>query len=121
MGYDSCGPNCQEQGRQDDLIPRVLNGSGTDNNWTLDDWTYYYSNRQGIWDDPTSWINPDPSGSFSIHVQRLANTYSANERDQFVRDFSLVFGGVPSGVSWVKAALSVQHGPHDLLFLNNSK
>ena len=105
--------------RQDYLISWILMGSGENGAWTAEDWDYYHENKQAIWNDPSCWKNPDPNGweGFTAHVERLLSHYEAEDEDQFVRDFALMFGGISSEKHWASAALSVAHGPN-LPFIN---
>ena len=109
-----------ERSHQDFLVSLVLNGSNPNGSWSADDYKYYRAHRDEILDNPTRWKNPDPAGldGFNLHVQRLAAHYQPGQRDDFIRDFALLFGGIPASSSWIDAAMGVANGPHDLPFLN---
>jgi len=111
---------CLELVRQDFLTSLVLKGSNSNGSWSAEDYNYYRQHRKDILKNPNTWINPDPGGleGFNLHVQRLATHYQPGQRDEFIRDFALLFGGIPSQSIWPIAAMSVTHGPHDLPFLN---
>lgn len=54
-----------------------------------------------------SWLHPDPVRdweAFALHVERVASHYSVAEKDQFVRDFALVFAGMDTTKSFLGAA-----------------
>jgi len=118
----SCDYLCQSQKRQDALMPLVLKGSNADGTWSQSDYAYYSANRDSIFEYPSTWLVPDESGltGFEAQVARLASHYGNDQKDQFVKDFALLFGGVPEGESWNSAAFSVRGGPHALKFINGS-
>ena len=100
--------------RQDLLFGRMFRGSGKNGAWTNKDWEYYYSNRNDLWAHPNKWINPDPQkgwDAFALHVKRLSSYYGPDQKDEFVRDFALAFGGIPYYESTYQAAIDAQHGP----------
>jgi len=90
--------------RQDYLISKIFPGLVSDNSsWTYADWEQYYNEREELWRTP-------PGGeSFPELVERLTPYYSNQEK--FVRDFALLFGGVPWGSSWSRAAWESRGGP----------
>jgi hypothetical protein len=103
----------------------MFEGSGDDGTWTSSDWTYYYANRNELWNNPSSWLNPDEEAGwdlFVLHVERLASHYSADQHDQFVRDFGLVFAGLSTTGSWLSTALAAKegHGDYDYLYESNA-
>jgi RHS repeat-associated protein len=118
---EGCG-DYTDEGRQDFLFSLVFEGSGENGVWLASDWDVYFANRTYYWNNPSKWIHPDPIGlaGWENHVLRLSSHYGNDDREEFVRDFALLFGGIPSSVPWVTAAFSVSGGPHDLLFLNES-
>jgi RHS repeat-associated protein len=105
---------------QDNLMRTILKGSGKNSAWIASDTEFYYDNRAKIWDNPQSWKNPDPEGlsGWAARVERLES--SINNTDEFVEDFGLVWGGIPTNQPWVAASLSVSHGPHELSFFNEN-
>jgi len=109
----------KERQRQDQLIRLIKSGSGPNGSWTYEDKHDYFYNRNGIWGKPESWDPNGPRGweLFALHAGKLAANYSANQRDDFVRDFGLVFAGIPSRGGYLSASMSVKHGPSDLSFL----
>jgi len=126
------GPQCKnnpsshwekniEIDRQDWLFARAFRGSGKDERWTADDWRIYHANRDYYWANPDKWIHPDPKGldGWVAHARRLASYYGDEDKEQFVRDFALLFGGVPYYKSVSDAAIAVARGPK-LPILNES-
>jgi hypothetical protein len=99
--------------RQDFLFSLIFKGSGFNGEWTLDDWTYYYAHRDNLWSGKVNWIHQEKSGwsTFAAHARRLASYYGSGRKDQFVRDFGLVFGGISSDGSWTSAAWEARGGP----------
>ena len=94
-----CSPysNTSDKDRQDYLFSLMFLGSGEDGVWTRSDWEYYYGHKSELWNDPSKWINPDAETGwdlFALQTERLASHYDSSEMDQFVQDFSLVFGGI---------------------------
>jgi RHS repeat-associated protein len=117
-----CSPysNTSDKDRQDYLFSLMFLGSGEDGVWTRSDWEYYYGHKSELWNDPSKWINPDAETGwdlFALQTERLASHYDSSEMDQFVQDFSLVFGGISQEESWTGAAWDARHGP-TLPFLN---
>ena len=108
--------------RQDELFPLMFLGSNPDGSWTSADWLRYYSNRSAYWSKPELWDPDGPVGweLFALHVERLASHYSPAQRDQFMRDFGLVFAGIPSQSSFASASWSVRYGAKELQFLGYS-
>ena len=103
----------KDRQRQDKLARLIFPGSGPDGSWTHKDGYRYFRNRGMFWGQPELW-NPDGPRSwelFASHADRLAANYSANQRDEFVRDFALVFGGVSSREDFTSAALGSADGP----------
>jgi RHS repeat-associated protein len=100
--------------RQDKIYSRMFRGSGKNNDWISTDWLYYYQNRNDLWKNPGLWINPDSEKGwnlFVLHVRRLASYYTIDQKDEFVRDFALAFGGIPYYKSTDEAAMDAAHGP----------
>jgi RHS repeat-associated protein len=120
---DPCDNICESIGRQDYLMTLILQGSNEDGTWSESDYEYYHEHRNEIFNNPTSWLNPDVGGlaGFYIHVQRLARYYSDSEKDQFVRDFALVFGGVATaGTDYIESiTTSLQHPALNFLHEGN--
>lgn len=114
----------RERERQDELFSLIFSGSGSNGEWIDDDWKYYYANRSDLWADPELWDRGSDSeigwGLYALHAGRLASHYGPGERVQFMRDFGLVFAGIPSQGSFESAAWSVKFGPKDLPYLNYS-
>ncbi len=93
---------------------KIFQGSGKNGAWTTKDWDYYLKNYTGLWRGDTEWINPDSETGwdlFALHVDRLSANYSFDQEDQFMRDFSLVFGGISANGSWEGAAWDAKDGP----------
>ena len=100
--------------RQDMLFTRMFRGSGSNSAWTYKDWQYYDAHRNDLWRHPDQWINPDPEKGwnlFALHAKRLASYYSPDQQSDFVRDFALVFGGVPYSHGVIAGAVASSHGP----------
>jgi hypothetical protein len=100
--------------RQDYLFSLMFRGSGPNGSWTNKDRDYYEKNRADLWEDPSTWINPDSVNGwdqFALHVKRLASHYAPDAKGQFVRDFGLVFAGIPGSLSWEDAILATNGGP----------
>jgi hypothetical protein len=118
-GGDPEDPFKDERNKQDQLFALMFSGSGPNGTWTASDWEIYYKYRSQLWGKPELWDSNGPSGwdLFLLHVQRLISHYSPEQRDQFVRDFGLVFAGIPSEPDFVSAAWSVKYGPEDLQYL----
>jgi RHS repeat-associated protein len=119
-GDGGCDSVCMDRSRQNYLFSLVFEGSGKNGNWSAEDWKYYYSHRDELWQRPSSWKNPDSEMGldvFALHVERLATHYSSTEKGQFVEDFALLFGGLSKYKSWPEAAFDARHGP-TLPFLN---
>lgn len=117
-GSGSKDPNIQ---RQDELFSWMFQGSGENGSWTSDDWVAYYANRDDFWNDPTLWLNPDDVAGwelFVLHVERLASHYSANQREQFVRDFGLVFAGLSATAPWHQTSLNAVDGSGEYNYLH---
>ena len=105
--------------RQDTLFSMAHAGGGANGEWTIDDWVKYYEHRDDYmkyelqwYDHPTGWEG------FATAVENLASHYSDMEIGQFVRDFGLLFAGIPEDVSWAAALAYVSGGPNmvDLFF-----
>jgi RHS repeat-associated protein len=100
--------------RQDILFSKVFKGSGINGTWTHDDWKYYCKHRNSLYLEPETWRNPDIEKGwklFALHAGRLASHYSLPEKTKFVRDFALLFSGVPSESHWISAAYAARSGP----------
>jgi len=75
-------------------------GSSPNGAWIQSDWDYYYAHRIELYLNPDKWINDDLATGwkqFTLHVERLMSHYDLTdraERDQFVQDFGLIFGGI---------------------------
>ena len=107
--------------RQDRLFSYMFSGSGKDGAWTYLDWQYYYSHRDGLWNGTEQWLNPEEVAGwdlFALHVERLASHYSADEHEQFVRDFSLVFAGLSTTVPWWVTAMDAKDGAGEYSYLH---
>jgi hypothetical protein len=117
----SCDKYCQNKLRQDYLMTLTLKGSNSNGTWSYSDYKYYRKNREDIFSNPGKWVNPDEKGQegFVKQVERLADHYGANQKEEFVNDFALLFGGIPTfNNNWVAAAFSVAGGPKNLRFIN---
>jgi len=101
--------------KQDKLFSLVFRGSGMNGTWTKSDWEYYCDNRDYLYYHPSKWkINQDGEigwDLFALHAERLATHYSPIEKSQFVRDFALLFGGIPSKGFWLTQAIVSFEGP----------
>jgi hypothetical protein len=101
--------------RQDLLFSRIFKGSGAKGAWIADDRKDYYLNRGKYWDRPSTWkSNNEPKSwdTFAHHVGNLAKHYKIDQKDQFVRDFALVFGGVSTAAdTWPVAGIHSMGGP----------
>jgi len=120
----NCGIN-NEKHKQDILYSQVFEGSGKDGTWTEEDWGEYLNNRDMYWDKPSLWAKSEDESweSFATYVQKLASYYDFSitaQKDQFVRDFGLLFGGISSANNWEKAAIASAHGPEISPILNLS-
>ena len=121
-------PETNDRDRQNYLFSLVFLGSGNNGKWTREDWIYYNAHSE-IMVNPSQWKNPDPDTGkkgFVLHTERLASNYDQTEKDQFVKDFALLFGGIatvkyPNNIT---AAWDVRGGPNNgsehLGFLNES-
>jgi len=123
-GHDPAG-NCYDKGyckvdpdadiiRQDILFSEIFKGSGSNDTWTNSDWNYYHKYRDDLWAHPNKWINPDTEKGwdlFALHASRLASHYSADQKADFVKDFALVFGGVPYSNGVISGTVASRHGP----------
>lgn len=121
-GNAGCGEDsaCRNDARQEYLFSLVAQGTGNkDGLWSTQDWQYYYANEDGLWSGNTPWIIPEEQGwnTFAAHVDRLSQHYRNNRREQFVRDFGLLFAGIRYDTSWQDAVWEVRGG-HTLRFLN---
>jgi len=106
--------------RQNRLFSYLFLGSGENGTWTQADWVFYYKYRDELWSGQMDWIHPDPVrgwGAFALHVERLASYYSASDKDQFVKDFALVFAGINTTKSFFGATWGSRKRP-ELPFLN---
>ncbi len=112
----------KEKEKQDALLPLIFSGSGSNGSWTYEDKYRYFTNRHSFWKDPEAWDSSGPKGwgLFALHAGRLASHYSSSQKDIFVRDFGLVFAGIPSQPEFAEAALSVKNGPDALQYLGYS-
>jgi len=123
-GYEPHGPgSCYDAGdlecdktRQDLLFSRIFKGSNSDGSWTQDDWEYYYKNRTKLYLNPEKWKNSTDTETgwelFAVHVQRLSQYYSLDQKDQFSKDFALLFGGLPTAShNDVQALIASSGGP----------
>jgi hypothetical protein len=108
-----------ERKKQNFLFQQIFKGSGPNGIWTTSDWDRYYANRADFWENPELWDPEGPTGwaLFALQAERLSSYYRPEQQDQFVRDFGLVFAGIPSSSNFVSAALSVRYGPSDLQHL----
>jgi RHS repeat-associated protein len=98
----------------------MFKGSGKDGAWTTEDWNFYLDNYNRLWRGRTPWKNPDEVTGwdlFALHTKRLASQYGSDQKDQFVRDFALVFAGMSATNSWTEAALDAQSGQADYQYL----
>jgi hypothetical protein len=111
-----------ELARQDRLFSLMFMGSGVNGAWTFLDWQYYYANRNTLWANPSSWMrNPDEEQGwdlFVLHVKRLASHYSADQTDQFVDDFALVFAGISPSRAYLSNVRVSLDGNADYGYLN---
>ena len=120
--------NCEinnEKHRQDILYSKIIKGSGDDGSWTEGDWKKYLNNRNKYWNDPSKWPHADPDNweTFALHVKRLASFYDLSDpaqKEQFIRDFALLFAGINSYDHWLEAALDSAQGPQIEPILNES-
>ncbi len=100
----------------------MFKGSGRNDAWTTEDWNYYLDNQSGLWAGQTPWRNPDDVTGwelFALHTERLASKYSLNQREQFVRDFALVFAGMSTTKTVHETALyAATHGHGEYDYLN---
>jgi hypothetical protein len=121
--YGECSENWKpifNRERQDWLFTLIFAGSGEAGAWTTEDWSYYLDHRGDLWSAPETWINSEGASGwqgFATHVERLASHYGPGDKEQFVRDFALVFAGISCETSWYQAALEARGGPL-LPFLN---
>jgi RHS repeat-associated protein len=77
--------------RQDYLYSLLFPGPESGQaSWTAADWRYYYENRDVLWG------NPSGDDTFPELVNRLLSHYSAEQKEQFVNDFALIFAGIPT-------------------------
>jgi hypothetical protein len=106
----------RELRRQDELFSLMFSGSGENGDWTAGDWEYYNAHRSDLWNNPELWDRGLDSETgwdlYALHANRLASHYGPGERDQFMRDFGLVFAGIPYQGSFESAAWSVKFGPN---------
>ncbi|HVN53756.1 MAG TPA: hypothetical protein VMT46_05450 [Anaerolineaceae bacterium] len=119
--YATAYEQLSDEKRQDYLFSLMFLGSRKNNSWTVDDWKYYYGHKDELWNDPSSWVNPDNKTGwdlFALHVDRLSSHYSSSEKGQFTEDFALAFGGIPRSAPWPQAAFGVKNGPKTLNFLH---
>ena len=95
------------------MFSLIFVGSGNNGAWTTADWNFYYDHRSELWYNPQLWLSPDPRDwdSFSLHVNRLASHYGPDEKEKFIRDFALVWGGISQEKSWAEAAFEAGRGP----------
>lgn len=97
-------------------------GSGKNGKWTREDWDFYLDNYNQLWAGDVSWKNPDDVTGwdlFALHVERLASQYGEDQKEQFVRDFGLVFAGMSSTDGWVGISWdAAMQGHGDYPFLN---
>jgi hypothetical protein len=120
-GAGGCPETCEDIERQDHLFSLMFQGSGDDGAWTSDDWIYYYAHRDGLWNGTEQWLNPDELAGwdlFALHVERLASNYSADQHEQFVRDFGLVFAGLSTTVPWWVTAMDAADGAGEYNYLH---
>jgi hypothetical protein len=99
----------------------MFKGSGKDGAWTTEEWDFYLDNYNRLWRGRTSWKNSDDVTGwdlFALHTKRLASQYDADQKDQFVRDFALVFAGMSATNSWTEAAWDAQSGHADYPYLH---
>jgi len=118
-----CGlKSCIYSFQQDLLASKIFKGSNDDGSWNWKDRYFFSNNRDAIWRDPSKWLNSDPEGweGFVVRVERLSSHYTEKEKNKFLRDFSLVWGGIPNDTNFITAGLSVGHGPHEIQPLNES-
>jgi hypothetical protein len=106
---------------QDYLVSLIIPGSGDNSQWTAEDWEYYDSlDPKGkkdklvshrLWNGGIQWSEDDPASfeRFTDHVVRFASNF--DNKEEFIRAFALVWGGVPYYPSWPIAAWSVKGGP----------
>ncbi len=120
---EGCGlRKCILEFDQDLLASNIFKGSNKDGSWNWKDRYYFSNNRDDIWNDPSLWLNPDPEGweGFATRVERLSSYYTENEKEKFLRDFSLIWGGIPNDNNFMIAGISVAGGPHEVGFLNEN-
>jgi hypothetical protein len=82
--------------------------------WTAEDWQKYYNHRNLFWKKlPTDETFPEI-------VTRFSSFYSASQQELFVRDFALIFGGVPESKAWpIALGLASKRPPLSYLHINN--
>ncbi|MCC6187565.1 MAG: hypothetical protein IT318_00910, partial [Anaerolineales bacterium] len=105
--------------RQDWLFSKIFLGSGESGEWTTDDWNFYFNHRDELWAHPDRWINADGSGweGFAVHAERLGSLYGPTGKEQFIREFGLMFAGLNYELSWYESAIEAAGGP-ELPFLS---
>jgi RHS repeat-associated protein len=112
MGFGNCYSDCKNEGRQDYVFSRTLTGSNPDGSWTIEDWTYYYENTQGLYSGDVQWKGETPGWeTFAKHVDNLAAHYGPNERNIFVRDLGLLYTGMSSTDPIPVALVAMARGP----------
>lgn len=100
-------------------------GSGKNGKWIGEDWDFYLSNYNDLWNGDVAWKNPDSVTGwdlFALHVERLASHYSADQEEEFVRDFALVFAGMSSTDGWIEVSWDAAmqgHGDYPFLHEGN--
>jgi len=111
-GGGSCDSKCMNRSRQNYLFSLAFIGTRPNGTWTASDWKRYNANRDKFWAQPNKWDDSSKSWeTFAMHVERLASHYDASQKDQFVRDFALLFGGVSYDDLWTQAAMDSAGGP----------
>jgi RHS repeat-associated protein len=106
--------------RRNWAFTKMFLGSGKDGKWTTEDWNYYLDNYNNLWRGFTPWKNPDDETGwdlFALHTKRLSQQYSADQEEQFVKDFALVFAGMSARDHWTVAAWNAADGVTDYYHL----
>lgn len=114
-GFDKWNPKSNADNRNW-AFTIMFKGSGKDDAWTRDDWNYYLDHQKDLWAGEDPWWNPDDVTGwdlFALHTKRLASQYNADQEEQFVRDFALVFAGMSTTNHWAQAAWNAIDGSTD--------
>jgi RHS repeat-associated protein len=104
---EATGRDPTDKDRQDRLFSLIYKGSGPDGAWTDADWQWYTTHRDDLYRGRENWRSDDQEAGldrFIEHVGKLATYYTDDERDQFVRGFALLYGGIVYSAGWKSAA-----------------